>query len=477
MFAQLRWSARKRKNMPIVAAASASKKANQRVPATTSVPAPQLPTVDSAIIPAISSAGIYPMLYSQTGAGLYNSAGTCPVASMSTANTPLYSRVPDQRELNTVTSQDPPEHSLDNTNGTSNLTMPLSTLDHPIQIPSMHANITFNVSQSIREKNVKSEFIDLGILLTNNTRNATQNLFLEECILYAHVCRLQELLKYVSVVRLGAKRNLNILGWKLYDEQFRLRKALDPASSWAIVDPELWLLNMADSNGTHNSGVVSSRYNAFSANRNLNRRQQQHTRPRAPVTYMGTRAYPNTNSKVERVAGKYPSREAAEEFYEVKLFKAAFSLAYHNLLRIGELAVSNGKSAHIISITDVSWSSFEVLKIRVPSSKTDHCGTGALITFQSQPNSEACPCKLIKSFLVDIPPFPGALFCHYNGAAVTRYQFITVLKKSLERVGVNYKHYSSHSFRIGCATSLSLRGVPDAIIMKLVRLKSNAYKT
>ena len=163
--------------------------------------------------------------------------------------------------------------------------------------------------------------------------------------------------------------------------------------------------------------------------------------------------------------------------YEVKLFQAAFSLAYHGLLRIGELAVSNGKSAHIISISDVSWSSFGVLNIRVPSSKTDQLGTGALSTFQSQPNSETCPCKLIKSFLMDRPPLPGALFCHYNGPAFTRYQFITVLKKSLERVGVNYKNYSSHSFRIGCATSLSLGGVPDAIIMELGRWKSNAYKT
>ncbi|CAG2232652.1 unnamed protein product [Mytilus edulis] len=261
MSAQLRRSARKRKNLPIVAAASARKKANQRVPDTMSVPAPQLPTVvtGTPFIPVTSSTGTYPMLFSQTGAGIYTSA--------------------NQRECNTVTSQDPPEHSLGNTNGASSFTMPFSTFDHPIQIPSMHANIAFNVSQSIREKIVKSEFIDLGILLTNNTQQATQKLvfrggefivqtenmqnkigsidqwtsaFIIFVSVYCtvHSGRLQELLKYMSVVRLGAKRNPNNLGWKLYDEQFRLRKALDPASSWAIVDPELWLLYMADSSGT-----------------------------------------------------------------------------------------------------------------------------------------------------------------------------------------------------------------------------------
>ncbi|CAC5361889.1 unnamed protein product [Mytilus coruscus] len=168
----------KRKNLPIVAAASARKKANQRVPATMSVPAPQFPTVDTVtpFIPVTSSAGTYPMLFSQTGAGIFTSASTGPVDLTSTANTLLYSRVPDQREFNTVTSQYSPEHPLGNTNGASNFTMPFFTLDHPIQIPSMHANIAFNVSQSIREKIVKSEFIDLGILLTNNTRQATQKL-------------------------------------------------------------------------------------------------------------------------------------------------------------------------------------------------------------------------------------------------------------------------------------------------------------
>ncbi|XP_071155437.1 uncharacterized protein [Mytilus edulis] len=116
MSAQLRRSARKRKNLPIVAAASARKKANQRVPDTMSVPAPQLPTVDTGtpFIPVTSSTGTYPMLISQTGAGIYTSASTGPVDLTSTANTLLYSRVPlpDQREYNTVTSQDPPEHSL-----------------------------------------------------------------------------------------------------------------------------------------------------------------------------------------------------------------------------------------------------------------------------------------------------------------------------------------------------------------------------
>ena len=63
----------------------------------------------------------------------------------------------------------------------------------------------------------------------------------------------------MAIVRLGAKRVLGIT-WKLYDEQYRLRKEHDPTSSWAVVDTELWLLYMSNSSlapslGTENSLV------------------------------------------------------------------------------------------------------------------------------------------------------------------------------------------------------------------------------
>ncbi|CAG2258146.1 unnamed protein product [Mytilus edulis] len=380
MSAQLRRSARKRKNLPIVAAASARKKANQRVPDTMSVPAPQLPTVDTGtpFIPVTSSTGTYPMLISQTGAGIYTSASTGPVDLTSTANTLLYSRVPlpDQREYNTVTSQDPPEHSLGNTNGASNFTMPFSTFDHPVQIPSMHANIAFNVSQSIREKIMKSEFIDLGILLANNTQQATQKLvfrggefivqtenlqnkigsidqwtsaFIIFVSVYCtvHSGRLQELLKYMSVVRLGAKRNPNNLGWKLYDEQFRLRKALDPASSWAIVDSELWLLYMADSSGTQNLEVVSSG--------NSNKQDRELL---AHLWQLG-----HTPIRIERLQEllkNYPNREAAEELYLG--FSLGFRLQYTG-------PREHVMSKNLVSAEHFKWETLNKLKTEIELGK------------------------------------------------------------------------------------------------------------
>jgi hypothetical protein len=61
-----------------------------------------------------------------------------------------------------------------------------------------------------------------------------------------HVSRFQELLKYLHTVRLGASRSTS-LTWKLYDEQYRLRKVQNTSSSWACVDTELWLAYMSPS--------------------------------------------------------------------------------------------------------------------------------------------------------------------------------------------------------------------------------------
>ena len=61
----------------------------------------------------------------------------------------------------------------------------------------------------------------------------------------AHPEKYQALLKYMHIVRIGASR-INGLGWKTYDEQFRLKMGIDPVKSWEIVDQELWLLYMGN---------------------------------------------------------------------------------------------------------------------------------------------------------------------------------------------------------------------------------------
>ncbi len=50
----------------------------------------------------------------------------------------------------------------------------------------------------------------------------------------------QQMLKYMSNIRLAAKRASGF-GWRFYDEQFRLRLARFPDTPWSSINQDLWL--------------------------------------------------------------------------------------------------------------------------------------------------------------------------------------------------------------------------------------------
>ncbi len=58
--------------------------------------------------------------------------------------------------------------------------------------------------------------------------------------LEVHSTRAIEMLKYMDTIRSAAHQSGG-MGWRTYDEQFRLKQAVNPAQSWAIIDSELWL--------------------------------------------------------------------------------------------------------------------------------------------------------------------------------------------------------------------------------------------
>ena len=58
--------------------------------------------------------------------------------------------------------------------------------------------------------------------------------------LLKHTNRFAELLKYAEIIR-TASIQFPGNGWKLYDEQFRLKQEANPARSWGELDSELWL--------------------------------------------------------------------------------------------------------------------------------------------------------------------------------------------------------------------------------------------
>ena len=144
--------------------------------------------------------------------------------------------------------------------------------------------------RTLEKKIINGEYVDLGSLLTNseNQEQAKSisissngqlvlqskpgkkitdiNVWIDAFLIYAsiytsvHTESTQGLLKYMFMVKLGANRS-NGQGWREYDQQFRLKKAKNPALPWGQVDQELWLLYMqAAQNMPVQAGTGQSSY-------------------------------------------------------------------------------------------------------------------------------------------------------------------------------------------------------------------------
>lgn len=160
--------------------------------------------------------------------------------------------------------------------------------------------------------------------------------------------------------------------------------------------------------------------------------------------------------------------------YESNLFSAVFSLAFHGLLRIGEItSTSKEYNCSGLRLADVTIKN-STIELTVNWSKTDQRGKTTKLMIAAN-GTNYCPVKLITQYLNHRPPSTNNdLFIHLNSLPLTRYQFNSVLEKSLNFLEIP-GHYKSHSFRIGGATELARIGTPDEVIMKMGRWKSHVY--
>lgn len=85
-----------------------------------------------------------------------------------------------------------------------------------------------------------------------------------------------------------------------------------------------------------------------------------------------------------------------------------------------------------------------------------------------------CPVTALRAYLSRRGSSTGPLFLWRDGSPLTSAHVNSYLGLILARAGVS-GHYSSHSFRIGAATSAAAAGVPDHLIQTLGRWTSAAY--
>jgi hypothetical protein len=187
---------------------------------------------------------------------------------------------------------------------------------------------------------------------------------------------------------------------------------------------------------------------------------------------------PITEELLDRIICNLPN--VCTSFYEADLFSSAFSVAFHGLLRVGEIVLSKSWQKHqVIGIEHVRFgvasNRQEIVRITIPFSKTDQYGYAATVEIKEN-KSSICPVYLLKKYMSQRTKLNGPLFCHYSGKPVTRYQFSSVLNKALTFMGIGNLMIRSHSFRIGAASSHFEKGISEAEIKKLGRWKSNTYK-
>lgn len=166
--------------------------------------------------------------------------------------------------------------------------------------------------------------------------------------------------------------------------------------------------------------------------------------------------------------------QACNSTFEVKLFTAAFSIAFFGFMRIGEIAVKNGNSNHTILFENIKLME-KTVEIYLASSKNDQFGKGITISITRQ-SGVICPVQSMNAYFDARPSVKGVCFCHFDTSPLTYYQFSSILKKTLKLLKVDHERILSHSFRIGRATNCAMEGMSDEDIKTLGRWKSNVFK-
>ena len=157
------------------------------------------------------------------------------------------------------------------------------------------------------------------------------------------------------------------------------------------------------------------------------------------------------------------------------LFKAMFTLAFHAFLRIGEMTVT-GQAATNPNVIEIHQVTFGQGKMNILFIKYKH-STGKPFTLTIEPGAPGtCPVQAMREYIAIRGSAAGPLFTRAPQVPVTRSYFNSQLRLALAFCNYSLTQFSSHSFRIGAATTAAAQGRTDAQIRQLGRWKSDAFK-
>ena len=161
--------------------------------------------------------------------------------------------------------------------------------------------------------------------------------------------------------------------------------------------------------------------------------------------------------------------------YDKKCLQASFLLLYYGCLRIGEL-VKSGKPNHMIRAENVRflYKGKNLKGVRITLDSYKH--SDEPVTFKIKcAAKQYCPVRALLAFFHIRGSGDGPVFIKSNSKMVTRDFIASHLKSIIKSLGLNDRLYNTHSFRIGRASDMAKKGVPEQIIKRTGRWESTAY--
>ena len=164
------------------------------------------------------------------------------------------------------------------------------------------------------------------------------------------------------------------------------------------------------------------------------------------------------------------------------VYWSAMTLAHFLLLRAGEFVVTD-PSQTILSINDIeiklTKDNQEYIALNIRKSKTDQANHGIRL-YTGHTNHKVCAVCAMKANLrvqhQHSTATTSPLFRLSTGVAMSRIDLKNFLSALLRLINIPCDRYSTHSFRIGGATSAAVAGLKDYEIKMLGRWTSDCYK-
>ena len=153
--------------------------------------------------------------------------------------------------------------------------------------------------------------------------------------------------------------------------------------------------------------------------------------------------------------------------YDHHMLWAAIMTAFFGFLRSSELLA--------LQHSDVQRSTGG-FRVAIKVSKTDPFRHGATVMLTSSTDSILCPVAALDRWLAASTFRHGPVFRFHSGALLTRARLNALIRELVGRSGVPADRYSSHSFRIGAASTAAAAGIPDWKIQALGRWSSDCYR-